>query len=281
MDEVRDTLLCEVANEIEAAMVVNLLTENEIPAHSDASPAGTAFGGLPFEPGHKVYVAASLARKALEKSWKAIPISRNSETSTSLQAETAESRRSMTHDEQRPLRVCYVVSYFHPFESGAERQALAQGSELARRGHSVHVVTKAIPGYPVRDEEFQGVFIHRWIKTVAGGPLFALSFLTGVARALRTTAVRDRRHPHPPGPLGGGGDGAGTALLARQANADTARERGLLRRGTGAQPNARRRRTEASDPCEHRFRGDLRRDRTRVARTRCPSVPDGANGERG
>jgi L-malate glycosyltransferase len=92
----------------------------------------------------------------------------------------------MTHDVQRPLRVCYVVSYFHPFESGAERQALAQGRELARRGHSVHVLTKAIPGYPVVDEEFQGVFIHRWIKTVAGGPLFALSFLTGIARALRS-----------------------------------------------------------------------------------------------
>jgi hypothetical protein len=43
---------------------VNLLTENEIPAHSDASPAGVVFGGLPFESGHKVYVAASLARKA-------------------------------------------------------------------------------------------------------------------------------------------------------------------------------------------------------------------------
>ena len=91
----------------------------------------------------------------------------------------------MTHDVQRPLRVCYVVSYFHPFESGAERQALAQGSELARRGHSVHVITKAIPGYPVVDEEHRGVFIHRWIKTVSGGPLFAMSFLTGIARALR------------------------------------------------------------------------------------------------
>ncbi len=37
----------------------------------------------------------------------------------------------MPHDVQTPLRVCYVVSYFHPFESGAERQALAQGA-LAR-----------------------------------------------------------------------------------------------------------------------------------------------------
>jgi Putative prokaryotic signal transducing protein len=66
MDELRDTLLCEVSNELEAAMVVNLLNENEVPAHSDASQAGNAFGGLAFESGHKVYVPASLARKALE-----------------------------------------------------------------------------------------------------------------------------------------------------------------------------------------------------------------------
>jgi glycosyltransferase involved in cell wall biosynthesis len=91
----------------------------------------------------------------------------------------------MPHDEQTPLRVCFVVSYFHPFESGAERQALAQGSELARRGHTVHVITKAIAGYPVVDEEHRGVCIHRWIKTVSHGPVFALSFLAGVIRSLR------------------------------------------------------------------------------------------------
>jgi hypothetical protein len=67
MNEAPDEiLLCEVSNEVEAAMVVNMLSEEEIPARSDASPAGTAFGGLPFESGHKVYVAASLARKARE-----------------------------------------------------------------------------------------------------------------------------------------------------------------------------------------------------------------------
>jgi len=64
MDELPETLLCEVSNEVEAAMVVNLLSENEVPARSDASQAGVAFGGLPFESGHKVYVAESLARKA-------------------------------------------------------------------------------------------------------------------------------------------------------------------------------------------------------------------------
>ncbi len=84
-----------------------------------------------------------------------------------------------------PLRICYVVSYFHPFASGAEGQALAQGLELARRGHIVHVVTKDIPGYPIVDEDYHGVFIHRWVKTRAVGPLFGLSFVAGVIGALR------------------------------------------------------------------------------------------------
>ncbi len=78
-----------------------------------------------------------------------------------------------------------MVSYFHPFASGAEGQALAQGLELARRGHVVHVVTRAVPGYPVHDEDYHGVFIHRWIKTAKAGPLFGLSFLSGVMAALR------------------------------------------------------------------------------------------------
>jgi L-malate glycosyltransferase len=84
-----------------------------------------------------------------------------------------------------PLRVCYVVSYFHPFASGAEGQALAQGLELARRGHVVHVVTRDVPGYPIVDEDHRGVFIHRWVRPMSVGPLFGLSFVAGVMRALR------------------------------------------------------------------------------------------------
>ena len=96
-----------------------------------------------------------------------------------------------------PVRVCYVVSFFHPFASGAERQALAQGVELARRGHVVHVVTRAVPGYPIVEEEYQGIFIHRWIKTVTGGPLFGLSFVAGVVGALlRLRAEIDVIHTH-------------------------------------------------------------------------------------
>jgi glycosyltransferase involved in cell wall biosynthesis len=96
-----------------------------------------------------------------------------------------------------PVRVCYVVSFFHPFASGAERQALAQGVELLRRGHTVHVITRAVPGYPIVDEEHQGIFIHRWIKTATAGPLFGLSFVAGVMTALkRLGAEIDVIHTH-------------------------------------------------------------------------------------
>jgi len=66
MDEIPEILLCEVSNEVEAAMVVNLLSEDGITARSDANQAMNVFGGLPFEPGHSVFVVSSQARKARE-----------------------------------------------------------------------------------------------------------------------------------------------------------------------------------------------------------------------
>ncbi|WP_152050278.1 glycosyltransferase family 4 protein [Tautonia marina] len=87
---------------------------------------------------------------------------------------------------ETPLRICYLLAYFHPFASGAERQALAQGTELARRGHSVRVVTQSVRGSDLpRDELVQGVTVHRWIDSVPIGPLFGLSFVSGAVRALR------------------------------------------------------------------------------------------------
>src|SRR3954451_1433134 len=88
-----------------------------------------------------------------------------------------------------PVRVCYVLSHFHPIASGAERQALAQGTELVRRGHSVHVVTHAIAGAPP-DEEVAGVQVHRWVETARAGRLFGVRFVSGVIGALR------RLRPH-------------------------------------------------------------------------------------
>ncbi len=65
-NEVPEIRLCTVLNEFEAAMVVELLHEQEICARSDASLATPAFGGLSFESGHVIYVPASQARVARE-----------------------------------------------------------------------------------------------------------------------------------------------------------------------------------------------------------------------
>ncbi len=65
-NEVPEIRLCEVANEVEAAMVVNLLKEEDIPARSDATASMPVFGGLPFESGHAIYVPTSQVRKARE-----------------------------------------------------------------------------------------------------------------------------------------------------------------------------------------------------------------------
>lgn len=102
----------------------------------------------------------------------------------------------MTTQPPRLPRICYVLSHFHPVASGAERQALAQGIELVRRGHSVRVVTRTVPGLPV-DETINGVVVHRWVRTVNLGPMFGLSFVFGVIRALRRLRPQyDLIHTH-------------------------------------------------------------------------------------
>jgi hypothetical protein len=65
-DELDEVRLCEVSNEVEAAMVVNLLNEQGVTARSDATQAMAPFGGLPFESGHAIFVPASQARRARE-----------------------------------------------------------------------------------------------------------------------------------------------------------------------------------------------------------------------
>ncbi len=95
-----------------------------------------------------------------------------------------------------PPRICFVLSRFHPIASGAERQALAQGAELVRRGHPVRVVTRTVPGQPT-DDVIEGVVVHRWVETSTAGPMFGVSFVAGVIRALRRLrADYDLIHAH-------------------------------------------------------------------------------------
>jgi glycosyltransferase involved in cell wall biosynthesis len=95
-----------------------------------------------------------------------------------------------------PLRVCFVIGYFYPIQSGAERQALEQGRELVRQGHTVHVVTRAAGRLP-REEVVDGIQVHRWVRVLEVGPLFAFSFVSGVVQALRRLRPRiDIVHTH-------------------------------------------------------------------------------------
>ncbi len=95
-----------------------------------------------------------------------------------------------------PLRIGLVISHFHPLQSGAERQALEQGAELVRLGHTVHVLTKAVPGLP-RDDTVRGIAVHRWIKPSSLGPLFGLTFVAGLVRGLvRLRPELDLIHTH-------------------------------------------------------------------------------------
>lgn len=53
-----------------------------------------------------------------------------------------------------------------------------------RMGHVVHVVTKQVEGLQ-SEEMVRGIHVHRCVKTSTRGPLFGLTFVVGVIRALR------------------------------------------------------------------------------------------------
>ena len=64
--DIEPVRLCDAASEAEAALIVNLLQNDGIPARTDATPGSGVFGGLPFESGHAVLVMPSQARRALK-----------------------------------------------------------------------------------------------------------------------------------------------------------------------------------------------------------------------
>ena len=96
------------------------------------------------------------------------------------------------------LRICYLLAWFHPVSSGAERQALAQGVELVRRGHSIQVLTRSVPGSDLpRDDNLRGVVVRRWIDPIRRGPMFGVSFVAETIRSLlRLRPTYDLIHTH-------------------------------------------------------------------------------------
>ena len=94
------------------------------------------------------------------------------------------------------LRICFCVSHYYPVASGAERQAHLQAVELSRRGHSVMVITRELQGSPAW-ESLDGVQIHRVIRPRQLGPVFGVSFVVTLYRALcRLANSYDLVHCH-------------------------------------------------------------------------------------
>ena len=215
-------------------MVVNLLKEEGIPAWSDASPATNVFGGLPFEPGHAIFVPGVDGAEGARDPEPLSPLQEPSERPRTRALRRRDHGDSCTgRDGERPVRVCYVVSYFHPFASGRNGRRWPRASSWPAAATRARRHARR-PGLPDRRRRVQGIFIHRWIKTAASGPLFGLSFVAGVIAALCRLRGRDRRGPHSPGALGSRGDRAGAACAGRHADAGPAGQRGLLRRGRRA-----------------------------------------------
>lgn len=104
-------------------------------------------------------------------------------------------RAGSSHDtNDRKLSIGLVLSLFAPHESGAERQARLQAEELCRRGHQVTIYTRALEHLPaeqlhMKAENGGRVLIRRVIRTSSRGPLFGLSYIWRLGRAL----VADRR----------------------------------------------------------------------------------------
>ena len=95
------------------------------------------------------------------------------------------------------VRVCQVISSFHPVMGGAEQATLRLSRELVRRGVVVSVLTRRYPGLS-RHDDIDGVRVHR-----AGLPLhgkLGALFFAFHGFLLLATRLRDHKVVHAQGP---------------------------------------------------------------------------------
>ena len=95
------------------------------------------------------------------------------------------------------VRVCQVISSFHPVMGGAEQATLRLSRELVRRGAVVSVLTRRYPGLS-RHDDIDGVRVHR-----AGLPLhgkLGALFFAFHGFLLLATRLRDHKVVHAQGP---------------------------------------------------------------------------------
>ncbi len=97
----------------------------------------------------------------------------------------------------RSLRVAMIISYFHPYVGGAERQAQQLATRLLEKGVAVHVLTRRLPG-STPYEEIDGIPVYR-ATTIGHGALASLSYTASTLRWLsQHRSDLDVLHCHQP-----------------------------------------------------------------------------------
>ncbi|NRB20323.1 MAG: glycosyltransferase [Rhodobacteraceae bacterium] len=84
------------------------------------------------------------------------------------------------------LRICMVISSYHPIVGGAEKQVAQLARIMISKGHLVRVITRRYPGLSAM-ETIEGVEVQR-LRTGGAKARAAASFITGAARAIRQYA---------------------------------------------------------------------------------------------
>jgi glycosyltransferase involved in cell wall biosynthesis len=97
----------------------------------------------------------------------------------------------------KPLSIAMIISYFHPYVGGAERQAQQLASHLVRKGIGLHVLTRRLPGLPPY-EDIDDIPVHR-VTTIGRGALASLTFtISALTWLLLHRSDFDVLHCHQP-----------------------------------------------------------------------------------
>jgi glycosyltransferase involved in cell wall biosynthesis len=99
------------------------------------------------------------------------------------------------------LRVLFVIQHFPPFLGGAESQAAALATLLARQGCRVTVLTTRVPSGQAARSTLDGVTVHRMRSLAPRWLKLPLNLVTGFIAGLRHCGRADVVHGHCLSPL--------------------------------------------------------------------------------
>lgn len=93
-----------------------------------------------------------------------------------------------------PLRIAMVTSKYPPAIGGSEIATQRTARALARRGHTVDVITLAREGFPEMEQDSERMRVWRTIRPTAVGPLWGYTYMRQVRAELRRLGPFDVHH---------------------------------------------------------------------------------------